>query len=85
MPDQAAHLATAVFVTMMRDGSVMMEKAKESRRNTLVGVALAIGAGLGGTVGVIVGGGAGIAIGAGIGAGLGVAFGAAWDALHTSG
>lgn len=62
----------------------MTGKAKEDRRNTLVGVALAVGAGLGMTVGVIVGGGAGIAIGARLGAGLGVVFGAAWDALHPS-
>lgn len=63
----------------------MTENANNKARNTVVGVAISIGAGLGMTVGVIVGGGAGIAIGLCIGAGVGVVFGAAWDALHTSG
>lgn len=63
----------------------MTDKDKKSHRNTLVGVALVIGAALGMIVGVIVGGGAGMAIGTGIGGGVGVVFGAAWDALHPSG
>jgi hypothetical protein len=84
VPGQAAHLAPAVFGTMTGVGVVMKRKAREDRRDTLVGVALAVGAGLGLTVGVLVGGGSGIAIGMGIGAGLGVVFGASWDALHPS-
>lgn len=61
------------------------EPAEGGRQDTIVGSALAIGAGLGITVGVLVGGGAAIAIGAGIGAGISVAVGAAWDASHPAG
>ncbi len=62
----------------------MTEKGKEGRRTSLVGAAVAIGAGLGMTVGLIVGGGAGIAMGVIFGAGIGVVFGGAWDAFHAS-
>lgn len=62
--------------------SAMTNGAKTGRRETLVGVALAIGAGLGMIIGVILGGGAGVAIGLGMGAGIGVVVGAAWDASH---
>lgn len=62
--------------------SAMTSGAKTRQRQTFVGVALAIGAGLGLIIGVITGGGAGVAIGLGMGAGLGVVVGAAWDASH---
>ncbi|GAA1131897.1 hypothetical protein [Arthrobacter flavus] len=57
------------------------DKSKKNRQNTIVGVAVAIGAGLGTTFGVIMGGGAGIAINTCIGVGIGVIIGAAWDSL----
>ena len=62
----------------------MTDKAKEGRRNSLVGAALAIGGGLGMIIGLLVGGGSGIAIGMIFGAGIGLVFGAAWDGLHRS-
>ena len=61
-----------------------MHKAKEGRRNSVVGASIVFGAGPGLIVGLIVGGAQGVAIGVGIGASLGVIFGAAWDALHMS-
>jgi len=57
----------------------MTQKAKISPGRSAVGVALAVGAGIGIVIGVIMGGGAGIAIGAAIGAGIGVVVGAVWD------
>ncbi len=67
-----------------RTGSRVAGRVEEDRTDTVVGVAVALGAGLGTTVGIIVGGGTGIAVGAGVGAGLGVVLGAAWDAMHRS-
>ncbi|MEO7754277.1 MAG: hypothetical protein ABIS35_12775 [Terracoccus sp.] len=73
-----------LFRSGPRTGPAMTAQAEEDRTDTVVGVAVALGAGLGTTVGIIVGGGTGIAVGAGVGAGLGVVFGAAWDAMHQS-
>ena len=47
--------------------------------DTAVGVAIALGAGVGMVAGLILGGGAGLAVGAGLGAGVGVVVGAVWD------
>lgn len=58
----------------------MTEKVK-TQRASVVGLALAIGAGLGLIVGLLVGGGEWIAGGLAIGAGLGVVVGAAYSSM----
>lgn len=63
----------------MRVVDAMTQKSQTSPRQTAVGVAVAMGAGIGIVVGVIIGGGAGVAVGAALGAGIGVVVGAVWD------
>lgn len=53
-----------------------MSRGTSKWRDSLVGLALVIGAGVGAALGLILAGGEGLALGAAIGAGLGIVLGA---------
>lgn len=53
-------------------------------RDSLVGLGLVLGAGIGATIGVLVTGGAGIALGGAMGAGVGVVLGAVARSMYAA-
>lgn len=61
------------------------EKAEPPGRDSTVGLALVVGAGLGTTTGLLLWDAPGIAIGAGLGAAVGIVVGAVWDGMRSKG